>query len=424
MKYTRITPGVGAGWRNLGSLGEFLMPGLKEVTGSLRTVPAPWAQERDAVPWELALLCSLGAIQGILQLTKPFPAYGSRLAIDTTAIIVLYGLIVFVSFASTEHWPRWRRLVTLLALGLVTYLPVIVFGNIWGGMAGYFGGSALILLSGWAAWTLFAGTIGSMILIPIMANASAADTAYLSCSSLVLSIAVFAIARLSHVIRYVDARSSELAQFAVIKERMRLARDLHDMLGYGLSAIILKTEFARRQVNCDPGRARDELAEVLGIAREALADARVVANCYRKISLAKEAAPVASLLAAAGIDAQVEIRCGVLDEKVDVVLAIVLREAATNVLRHSQARNCSIEAGIVGDTVHLRITNDGVRRPAASDHHGSGLENLSTRLAAIGGRLTAQAHDSRFSVLAEVPLTLPVANHKIAEAEAGQPERA
>lgn len=393
------------------------MPGLKAGSGWLTTVPAPCAQERNAAPWELALLCALAALQGIQQLTRPLPAHGSRLAVDTAAIVVLVALVVVTTLSPTEHWPLWRRLAMLLTTGLVTYLPAVVFGDFFGGMAGYFGGSALALLPGRTAWGLFVGTVGSMVLLPSMANVSPSGTAYVTCSSVVLGMVVFVVARLSHLNRYVDARSSELAQFAVIKERMRFARDLHDILGYGLSAIILKAEFARRLANHDPGRVRDELAEMLDIAREALADVRVMANGYRNISLAKEASPVASLLAAAGINAQVEVTCGALDESVDMVLAIALREAVTNVLRHSQAKNCTIQAVVVGDTVRLRVTNDGMLRSASAGQHGSGLENLSARLMAIGGRLSVEAREGSFTVLAEAPLTPPKANLQVGETE-------
>jgi two-component system sensor histidine kinase DesK len=188
----------------------------------------------------------------------------------------------------------------------------------------------------------------------------------------------------------VDATRGELAQLAVINERMRFSRDLHDLLGYSLSAITLKAELTRRLVASNPARARDELAEILDTARQALADVRAVASGYRNISLAKEASSVVALLSAAGIETQAEITCGALDERVDTVLATVLREAVTNMLRHSTARRCSIVAGVDGDQVRLLVANDGVPRSAASSRSGGGLENLTMRVTAIGGELTVQ----------------------------------
>ena len=368
----------------------------------------------------LAVLSAYAANQMIDLVTSPLPSHGAELAVDAPAIVVLYALTVWVTSASAEHWPPWHRQATVLAEGLVTFLPIIVFGRAWGDMAGYFAGSALLLLSGWVAWTLFAAAVGSMVVVSVLSGLSAYLGAYLTLSTLILGLVVFGLGRLSLLIRYMYATRGELAQLAVINERMRFARDLHDLLGYSLSAITLKAEFTRRVVGSNPGRARDELAEVLDIARQALADVRAVASGYRSISLAKEASSVASLLAAAGIDAQVDISCGVLDEKVDTALATVLREAVTNILRHSAARNCAIKAGIAGDSIRLEVVSDGVQRStAASARHGGGLENLSTRMAAIGGQLTAGVRpDNWFSVLAEAPFTSIASDEPAPEAEA------
>jgi two-component system sensor histidine kinase DesK len=223
---------------------------------------------------------------------------------------------------------------------------------------------------------------------------------------LAVSLWIFGLARLAQLIRFIHATRTELAELAIVNERMRFARDLHDLLGYSLSSITLKSELTRRLVGSNPGRARDELAQVIDIARQALADVRTVASGYRTMSLEKEASSVSALLAEAGISAQVSVDCGALDERVDTVLATVLREAVTNLLRHSAVRNCVVEARVAGDTVSLKVANDGVPRSAPSGRRGGGLDNLSTRLLAIGGRLTAKVTDNGwFSVLAEAPVT-------------------
>jgi two-component system, NarL family, sensor histidine kinase DesK len=240
----------------------------------------------------------------------------------------------------------------------------------------------------------------------VVLNVGAASASYLTLSSLLLGMVVFGLARLSLLVRYVDARRGELAQLAVISERMRFARDLHDLLSYSLSAITLKAELTRRLVPANPGRARDELAEILDIARQALADVRLVSSGYRNISLAKEASSVTALLAAAGIDTQADIDCGPLDEKVDTALATVLRETVTNLLRHSTARHCTIEATSTQAGIQLRVANDGIPRGTATGRPGGGLENLSTRMTAIDGTLTARIRpDAWFEVTAHAPRT-------------------
>jgi two-component system sensor histidine kinase DesK len=353
----------------------------------------------------LATLCAYAALQTIDALRGPVPSYGSKLAVNIAGVYVLCALAIWATSASAEHWRLRYRLMALAAMALVTYLPLIVLSKMWGDMAGYFGGSALVLLSGWVAWTLFASAIGGILVASMIMSLPSYYSAYLTLSSLLLGLVVFGLARLAQAIRYVHARRGELAQLAVIKERMRFARDLHDLLGYSLSAITLKAELTRRLMSGSPGRACDELAELLDVARQALADVRIVSSGYRNISLAKEASSITSLLAATGIKTQVQINCGMLEEKVDTVLATVLREAVTNMLRHSSVRNCTIEAAITGQAIRLVVANDGVPRSARSGRDGGGLENLATRMEAIGGQLTTTvSEDGWFTVLTQAPL--------------------
>jgi two-component system, NarL family, sensor histidine kinase DesK len=353
------------------------------------------------------VLCSCAAMQERHQLTRGVvPVHGLWLVADMASSIIQSALAVAVTSGFAETWAWRRRLGVLIMSALLTYLPVIVSGAVWTGMAGCFAGAALVLLNGWRAWALFASAAASMILISVVWGLSPYDFFALPCSSLVIGAVIFGLARLSQIVRSADARTNDLVQLAIINERTCFAKDLHDLLGYSLSAVILKAEFTRRLVDRDPGRARDELTEVLDIARQSLADVREAAGAYRSLSLAKEATPVASLLAAAGISAKVEINCGRLGEEVDTVLAIVLREAVTNVLWHSSARDCTIEALVDDETVRLRVTNDGVPCPAPPGRvGGSGLKNLSARLNSIGGQLTADIRDDWFILTAEAPLT-------------------
>jgi two-component system sensor histidine kinase DesK len=352
----------------------------------------------------IAVLCAFVAVQVIDELTAPFPARAKELTIGFVSLALLFGLTLTITSPAAGHWPPWRRRVMLLAQAVVTYVPLLYLFREWAGMAGFFAGSALLLFSGWAAWALFAAAVGSMLVLPLIENVGPYLVAYFSLSTLVVGLVVFGLSRLSLLITYVHATRGELAQLAIIRERMRFARDLHDLLGYSLSAITLKAELIRRLVSSNPGRARDELAEMLDISRQALADVRLVASGYRNISLAKEASAATSLLATAGITTEIEVNCGALDEKIDTVLATVLREAVTNMLRHSSAQQCQISANQVGDAIHLRIRNDGVPHGSASGRPGSGLENLASRLTAVGGKLTTTASgDGWFDLLAEAP---------------------
>jgi two-component system sensor histidine kinase DesK len=351
----------------------------------------------------LTVLTGFAVVETINVLTSPSLMHGFTLAIAIASVCVVFSLQVYVSFWATASWPMRRRVLTLAAQGLVTYLPLLILGAQWGGMAGFFAGSLLLLVPGWSAWVLFTSVLLSMAVGAVLTGMTFFNVAYLTVATLDTGLMVFGLSRLSLIIHYLNGTRAELAQLAVVRERERIARDLHDLLGYSLSAITLKAELTRRLVDGNPGRARDELVELLDIARQALADVRLVATGYRNMSLAKEAASVSSLLSTAGIAAEVTVDCGALDEQIDTVLATVLREAVTNILRHSTAQNCSVEASERGRVVRLRVTNDGLPPLPASHRDGGGLENLALRLEAVGGELSASVRDDgQFELLATV----------------------
>jgi two-component system sensor histidine kinase DesK len=334
----------------------------------------------------------------------PIPRHGFALGLTLITTGLLFGLQLGVAWRGAARWPRWRRLGTLLAMGALTYLPLAALGVEWPGMAGFFAGSILILRPARTSWVLFALVMASMLATPLELGMGARDATYLMIASLSSGLTVFAVYQLRLASKRADGASAQLAQLTSVRERERFSRDLHDILGYSLSAITLKAELTRKLVGSEPALAQDELAEVVELARQAATDVRLIARGYFNISLAREAASVASLLSAACITPRVEIDCGALDDKVDAVLAMVLREAVTNVLRHSAARNCAIEANQEDKMITLSVINDGVPRPVMSGTGGHGLRNLAWRLEAIGGELsTGVSRDDQFSLLAKVP---------------------
>jgi two-component system sensor histidine kinase DesK len=186
-----------------------------------------------------------------------------------------------------------------------------------------------------------------------------------------------------------------VARLAVADERARIARDLHDTLGHSLSLIALKSELAGRLLPSDPGRSATEIADVERVAREALASVRETVSGYRTPSLAAELSGVRETLETARIQPEIEATSDELPPAVDAVLAWTVREAITNVVRHSGARNVQIRVTRDGDWASARISDDG--RGAADDRNvineggGMGLAGLSERIAALGGVLEAGA---------------------------------
>jgi two-component system sensor histidine kinase DesK len=299
--------------------------------------------------------------------------------------------------------PRAARLRgTLLPWSLVlqalfTFVPFVAFGWQWGGMAGFFAASLVLMLRPPVGWPLFGTTVAVVVGVSTAQRLDLVSTLYMGVSTALTGLVLFALARLAQLSTAIHESREELARMAVARERLRFARDLHDLLGYSLSSITLKNELIQRLIDHNPRRAREEVAEVLTISRQALADVREVARGYRDMSLLVEGESASSVLKAAGIDAHVDVVVPGLSSTANTILATVLREGVTNLLRHSQPRTCTITARMTADgsdLVRLQIDNDGVTRSdreAAEDGDrvGTGLSNLSARVAAVGGTVTA-----------------------------------
>ena len=197
------------------------------------------------------------------------------------------------------------------------------------------------------------------------------------------------------------------AELAVKDERLRFAADLHDIQGHHLQVIALKSELAARLAQTDPARAAVEMQQVQRLSTEALRDTRAVVQGYRRTSLDEEIANATRVLAAAAIDARMQLDAATdsdrLSETSRHLLGLVVREATTNVLRHSQAERAQVDYRVAAGVAQLRMGNDGaVDQPGASP--GSGLRTLAERLVAAGGTLTWEQDGDRFVVVASLPL--------------------
>jgi signal transduction histidine kinase len=186
----------------------------------------------------------------------------------------------------------------------------------------------------------------------------------------------------------VAVASGQRARSSVDRERLRLARDLHDLLGRSLSVIAIKSQLARRLAPAgEISRAVDEIGDVERIARESLQDVRQAVDGYRQPSVMAELATGRSALVAAGIAATVDESVGALDPRIDAALAWAIREGVTNVIRHGHAATCEIRLTRLNGDARLEIVNDG---PTASVVvTGNGLRGLRERAADRGGSADA-----------------------------------
>jgi two-component system sensor histidine kinase DesK len=179
----------------------------------------------------------------------------------------------------------------------------------------------------------------------------------------------------------------EIEHLAKVAERERIARDLHDLLGHTLSLITLKAELARKLVDRDPQRAKQEMQDVENTSRAALADVREAISGYRGEGLAAELIRARKTLETAGIAVDCDLAELPLTPAQETVVALALREAITNVVRHAQARRCSVRLQRENDLCTLEIADNGRGVDAPE---GNGLRGMRERLEAIGGSLQRQ----------------------------------
>ncbi|MEU4110063.1 histidine kinase [Streptomyces sp. NPDC027717] len=193
------------------------------------------------------------------------------------------------------------------------------------------------------------------------------------------------------------------ARLAVAEERLRFGRDLHDVLGRNLSVISLKSELAVQLARRGRPEAVEQMIEVQRIAQESQREVREVVRGYREADLTAELAGAKGVLGAAGIVCEVTAEDAALPVAVQSALAWVVREAATNVLRHGDAGHCAVELVTRKEHVVLTVENDGAGEPAKAG--GSGLVGLRERLAAVEGTLTAGlVGEGRFRLEVRVPM--------------------
>ncbi len=217
--------------------------------------------------------------------------------------------------------------------------------------------------------------------------------------------------------RELRAAREEIAGLAVMTERLRIARDLHDLLGHNLSLIALKSELARRLLSGSPERAALEISDVENVARTTLEEVREAVTNYRQPTLANELRAASEILAAAGIAYHYQNVAGnteALSTQLEAVLSWAVREGVTNVIRHSRAHQCTIHMTRDKQRAGIEIIDDGqgsatpATAPVLSgnaDKGGNGLRGLKERVMTLGGECeTGPQTTGGFRLAISVPL--------------------
>ncbi|SFO80977.1 sensor histidine kinase [Amycolatopsis rubida] len=256
-----------------------------------------------------------------------------------------------------------------------------------------------------AAWSLiFNGTALGLLVLALHLRGDLPE--HLADVITVASVtsAMFFMSNLIRVIRRLELANQEIGTLAVASERERVARDLHDLLGHSLTTITVKAGLARRVLESsgDIDRAVREIREVEGLTRSALSDVRATVSEYREVSLPAEIAGARAALRAAEVDADLPHAVDNVRAELQSTFGYVLREAITNVLRHSGAKQVKVRLG----RDWLEVEDNG--RATGDAVPGNGLRGLSERLAAIGGTVTARARPGGgWVVRAKVPEPSP-----------------
>ncbi|MFI2754780.1 sensor histidine kinase [Cellulomonas sp. P22] len=327
------------------------------------------------------------------------------------AVLVVHHLTLPLA----THTPV-RAEWSLGALAAVCYLPMLLAGRPWGASAGLLAACALAALP-WRRSLV-------VVLVVVALDASGSllvfgqrpmDTVYGTLQVLLTAAVLAALAWTVRITLELNQLRIELVSTAVLRERLRMSRDLHDVLGRGLAAISLKAELARRyQERGLDAETAAELDQISNVAAQCGDDLRALVTGYRNLSLESEIDVGLELLEEAGIECQVRVDAHLAaPTAVSDTLAWVVREGVTNVLKHSRATRCRLTAerreGHLVVTVHndgADLAQDGAAVPDPRPAPGNGLRGLHERVAASGGTVSAAAGpDGTWTLVVALPTT-------------------
>jgi two-component system sensor histidine kinase DesK len=353
-----------------------------------------------------------------------------------TGPVVLTGIVLWLfSRAAAPGWrAHWVSLTSITALALALF---IAGGPNWlatvavvAAICGRFSRTPAPAIA-----TALVFSLTGLILATVHHYASGNVAAVVLIAPLSALFAYSATGR-AETLNKLRRTRAELAKAAVAEERLRIARDLHDLLGHSLSLITLKAELAGRVIRTDPDRAATEISELESVARQSLADVRGAVAGFRQPDLAGELVAARQLLDAAGIATEItSAETAGLPQELDSALAWAVREGATNVVRHSTASQVFITVSVGPAQAVAEIRDNGQPMPSASGplrasgsapaeltagpagrasatprpaFAGSGLTGLAERVRCLGGEIAAGAAGGHgFLLRVAVPLSAP-----------------
>jgi two-component system, NarL family, sensor histidine kinase DesK len=298
---------------------------------------------------------------------------------------------------------RVNRSRVLLIIGAITLLGVVFMPSNYGAGAFFIFAASFAGSAGGVrrAFTII-GVVLLVLLVDVLIIGLSPLLWWWSAFFTVVIGAVNAhFAQVGRANKRLQMAQDEIEHLAKVAERERIARDLHDVLGHTLSLIILKSELASKLADRDPQRAREEIRDVERISREALSEVRQAVRGYRA-GLQHELDGAAQMLRAAAIELTTQCQPVPLAPAQEAILALALREAVTNVVRHAAATRCAIDLGRTGSEIRLVVSDDGC---GGAEDDGAGISGMRERIAALGGNVVRDG--SRGTTLT---VTLPLAS--------------
>jgi two-component system, NarL family, sensor histidine kinase DesK len=349
------------------------------------------------------------------------------------------GVALIVAFAAiylfaVPNWAysRWYALPAVSSLAALAIVASVLYGGVGASTLWIFVSSSsglLIVNSRWAVRAvLLSGACYTVFCLT--GHVDSEDFLVNLLPAVLVGLGMIGLRRQFQLTAELAQAREEVAQLAASEERLRLARDLHDLTGQSLSMITLKSELAAKLLRRlpdggDRDRALAQAEEVAAVSRQTLHDIREAISGYRRPTLAVEVITARTALESAGItmhdDAELTLLSGTFDPDVEAALAWCLREAATNVIRHSGGRNCHVGLARRDGSLCLEVRDDGPGSGPGSDPGsdpragseggpeagpalgGTGLRGMSERLSALGGHLQVRPSGRGFQLTASVP---------------------
>jgi len=376
------------GWRLFTAV--WLLFPISFVMDTFRSLASPY----QAVAFAVSISVFV-ALFVWLMLRNPFPdadATFPELRGRIGLLLVLAALATYVELAFASGTPYRLMYVVVAAAATLPTIP--------------------------AAWAVGAVAI---VVGTISASRSAANGLGAGWQEVIpfvlIGVGMIAVCRLVVTIRELQTAREEIVQLAlaeaVAEERLRFARDLHDLLGHSISSITLKSELAERLLPDAPAtlRVAAEVRDIQSIARTALREVREAVAGYRRLTLGEELIGAKEMLESVGIACRIENNVGTLPESVETMLTWTVREGTTNVIRHSRARRCDIRITRDDRVVQVEVSDDGrgLRRAQGESDDlsgGSGLSGLSERIAGFVGASVESGPRTEGGFLVRVKLPL------------------